>query len=541
MAWWSEPGRPGYTPDADGGTTFPRTLAGHVRGGWALVLPGHAPAELPYPGVPAARWPLPWFDSLAVAGPDGAWQGFDAALARLEALDRLPEPGPRGGARASADFVLANGSSAYDETGLALRRADSLSWARIDLESWNRGGLGALADAGRHLYGGAAGWRRGAHALDASFGQRSSAARLGGGAEQAVSGAGGHLRWNWRAGDRRFEVALRRGYDHHESFGDTLVRSRRDAQENDAEAIAAREGARTSWRARLAWRRAQVFRTLGDSVISDRKADVLWGVVGLERALGEGRIEAALGGGHHGGVDRTALAPALAYRFSGETFAGRIALERLLAPVWSDLAPGHSAFLQRTWAMALEVDGRWSKAAARISFLAGRTHSRALVTRQPIEELWLRAGFRPETGGYDFGLLTASAAADARHWGAGAEGFALARDPGDQPRVDPGTGGRAFVEGRVRLFTGDLGVRLRGEAEAVGARESDGPAPRRLDGYVTGAASAIVTLGDAVFSLRLRNLEDRRRAQVWMDRATGREALGPGREMLFTFTWRLFN
>jgi len=82
-------------------------------------------------------------------------------------------------------------------------------------------------------------------------------------------------------------------------------------------------------------------------------------------------------------------------------------------------------------------------------------------------------------------------------------------------------------------------VTFRLDGALVGPRESESVSPRRLDGYVTSGASAIVTLGDAMVVLRMNNLENQRHEEAWIDLATGREALGPAREMRLSVMVRL--
>jgi hypothetical protein len=110
-----------------------------------------------------------------------------------------------------------------------------------------------------------------------------------------------------------------------------------------------------------------------------------------------------------------------------------------------------------------------------------------------------------------------------------------------QASVDPGRGGRVFAEGRTTFFRGDLRVRPRIEAWAIGPRQSEATPSRGLPGYVTFAAGLQLALGDAVLLIEGRNLENRARPQTWVDTATGTEALGPGRDLRTTFTWRLWD
>ena len=218
-------------------------------------------------------------------------------------------------------------------------------------------------------------------------------------------------------------------------------------------------------------------------------------------------------------------------------------LERMITPVWADLAAGQTPFVQDAWVSGLDVGVRGGHGGrARLTFLAGHMRNRALLSRSPLETLALSAGFRVEPRDYDFGLMLGEALWRAPHGAVGLEGFAMARGLGSlQPRVDPGRGGRAFAEAEAALFRGDLRVRPRGDVWWVGPRESEAFPSRTLPGYVTFAASLQVSLGDAVVLVEGRNLEGRARPQTWVDGATGLEALGSGRELRSTLTWRLWN
>jgi hypothetical protein len=107
--------------------------------------------------------------------------------------------------------------------------------------------------------------------------------------------------------------------------------------------------------------------------------------------------------------------------------------------------------------------------------------------------------------------------------------------------VDPGDGGRVFVEGSFRVFANDLGVRMRVEGAGIGPRESEAFPPRELNAFATLDAVVIATLADAVLTFSMRKLADVAQPQVWLDPRTGVEALGPGREMHFGLSWRLFD
>jgi outer membrane receptor protein involved in Fe transport len=124
----------------------------------------------------------------------------------------------------------------------------------------------------------------------------------------------------------------------------------------------------------------------------------------------------------------------------------------------------------------------------------------------------------------------------------GGDGFVLGREShAIQPDVDPAAGFRAWAESRFALFQNDLGVLLRLDAAGVGERESEAVTPLTIPGYVTFGLTARLELGDALVTIRARNLEDRRRIQPWVDLATGREALSPGRTIETSLTWTLFN
>jgi hypothetical protein len=92
------------------------------------------------------------------------------------------------------------------------------------------------------------------------------------------------------------------------------------------------------------------------------------------------------------------------------------------------------------------------------------------------------------------------------------------------------------------MFVGDLGVRLRVEGAAVGARDSKTGGPEtRLPAYWTGTAMALLTISDVTAVLAWGNLENQRHPEPWIDPQTGQLALGPGRQFRLSLTWRLMN
>ncbi|OGF12793.1 MAG: hypothetical protein A2W00_00765 [Candidatus Eisenbacteria bacterium RBG_16_71_46] len=541
-AWWADLGRAGYTPGADLGTAFPWTLAGLARGAWQADEPGRAPSALPFPGVLAAATPLAFFDSVWVApGVERAGPGFGAPLASA-----VGQPGSAPDRRARALFAHRGGSFGLDENGLILERGDSLAWLRAETSAANHGAVGGRGEAAQHRWGGSGALTRGAHRVEVAYAQRGSGARLRDESQQSAAGESGGAAYRYRRAGWEGGVALARGYDFHQSFGPLLPYSRRDAQEVRALGDLRYGGTAGALALAIEGRRTTIVRAFAQAAAA--QATMVQARLGLERPAGEGRLRVELAAGRDGGADRFELAPAATYRFRSGGYDGRILLARLLEPVWADLAAGQAPFLQSVWAGGFEIGGEVSfphrarAARARAGFLAGRARDRALVGRAAIEDLWLRAGYVAEPDPYDFGLLTLSAAGQLRHVGADLEGFALARDPGAvQPQVDPGYGAHAGLETRFAAFQNDLGVTLRAEAAGVGPRESQNVPSRRLSGYVTFGASAVLTLADAMITLQLRNLEDRPREEVWVDPATGREALGPGREIRLALSWRFSN
>lgn len=496
---------------------------------------------MPSPGAAGAQGPLVWFDSLHVsAGEGGAWEGFDAGLAGARAgqsLDHRPGDGwsPR------TEVSLANGSNGLRDNAVSLWRGDTLGGLRVEAASGERGRSGGVTGTGRDLYGIAGARVRGGHRLEASFTHRRANASLVGGESQDARGEAGGGGYRYRGDRWRIGATLNRGYDYHDSRGGTWLERRRLADASAAVLTLEREGASDRWGVRGAWRESGVTPEAGVSGRS--RARALWGAVRWQGPVGEGELELALGVGRHTALGRTPLAPSLVWRFQGRPWEGRVTFERLTTPVWSDLAPGQNPFLQDTWAGGLDLGAEVGAGGrARIGFLAGHTGSRALLARLPLEAVALRSGFRADRGSYDFGLLVAEARWRTGRWGAAIEGFILARDASAlQPQVDPGRGGRVLAELGFRLFQGDLIVRPRLEAWAVGPRESEATPSRSLPGYGTTGAALELTLADATLLIEGRNFADHRAARTWVDTVTGIEASGPGRELRVTLNWRLWD
>lgn len=507
-------------------------------GGLWLDEPGGSAPAFPAPGVGTAQRTLAWNDTLWVSLlDDAAWRGFGAGLAHLRGAATYPGRG-----RAHATFQAISGTNGYEGNGLGIERGDSLSGLRVEMQTANGGAVGPFQRGGRHLWGLAARGARGAYQWKATYAQRGMGQRLVDGDEENAAGESGTLDYRYLAPRGWGRLALARGYTHQESYGDTLTFSRRDAQENRAVAEVGSRFAAGLIALRFEWRNASVARVTALQPVFERRVSQLWSAARLERELGAGHLEASFGAGRDGGSERWTIAPTVATDFDGGARRVRLSLGRLLQPVWSDLAPGGRPFLQSTWAAGTELDAGGRHARARALVLAGRTADRALVSRLPLAELWLRAGLRRDLLRYRFALVSMNGLAHLGPLDASGEGFVLGRDrDGGQPQVDPSWGARAFAGGRFTAFKGDLGVALRAEAEWVGERETEEATPRRLSAFTSFGATAVLTLADAALTLRARNLEDRPREATWIDPATGRPALGPGLEVRGTFTWRLFN
>lgn len=531
--WWGAPGSPGMLADEGPITGTPWVWAGHVRGAWRLHEPTRGPESLPFPGVRLASTPLPLYDSVRVDAAPFA-EGLLFAAAGL--------PGAFERQRARSVIALRSGSFGLDESVLGFERGDSLLWVRAEASNSNRGGIGGWDGLARHVWGLAGGGSRGAHGLSGAFAQQSGAARLGSGEQQSSSGESGMFAWRWHRTGASAGVELARGHDFHESIDEFFVYSRRDAQENRITLSGALDGGAARWSGALALYEARIDRSQ-DAAASAAGRGV-WGRTVWQRPAGEGVLLLALGAGRHPRTGGFHAAPGFAWTFGDDGAGGRLFFERITVPVWSDLAPGQAPFLQSTWtgglaAFAADM-GRPDVRRGLLRFRFGQTTARALAGRRPLDDLWLRDGFRADTIRYSFGLLEAGGAWTAGRAEGEARAFTLIRDRTPlQPQVDPGQGFRARIGTRFTAFRGDLGVRLRLEAAGVGSRESE--ASQRLPAYVTFGVGASVTLADAMLTLELLNLEDRRRPQVWIDYSTGTEALGPGRMLRALFVWRLFD
>lgn len=480
------------------------------------------------------------YDSVAVRLLDGAaWSGFGSALARAEGLTT-----PQIAARGRTVVDLRGGSHGFDENALSIARGDARGWFSGEVMEGRLGERAGFAQTGRHLWGVGMGFNRGIHGFDAGYRQRGAAAALVSTEEESAGGEAGYARYTVNGPRGRLALKFSRALDHRESSSEFFDWSRRDAQGTRLELEGATGVGSGGLAARFAWEHARVTRAGIPSEQFLIGADVVWAGLRYERRVGEGTLEVGFGGGRHEGVDKVTFAPSVAYLLGDHAVGARMAFERVLAPVWTDLAGGEDPFLQSTWAGAFEVHARGPAALARGGLLLGSTTQRARVMRLPLDELWMREGIEHDGTRRRFALTTFDGRVT--RWGleAGVEGYAVARDRAeDEAQTDPTHGLRTSGAWRFRTFSGDLGVTLRVSLDRVGARESEefGFPGRRLPGYWTSGASVAVTLADAVLVLRVRNLEDRPREEVWIDVDTGSEALGPGREITLAATLRLSN
>lgn len=569
--WFALPGTPGHVEDLHLGTGLPRSWMGHVAGAVALrdgLLPGFAP----WPGFDEIAAPIAWYDSVAVVvGEDAGWRGFCASLVELRALAR-----PSRSTRPRAAFTLVNGSSAQDRAGLLLQRGGPGSWVRGGALSEQRAGVGLLDPHGQHAWFAELGLRRGAHEWSGSFSQRGAAGGtradasevdLAGGLrppyvgfEEAARGEAGALGWRWALAGHTLRVELARSHDHRESFEPILVDlfAEREAQRTS---LAFEIGSGSAGRERglrLVLEQDRVTRSVdflsGSPARADRRRAV-WLAVRDRRPLAGGELETQLGGGYDAAPERAAeraqLAPSTVWSRSEGGRRWRLHAGRVVTPLWSDLAPGTSPFVQDVWyAGGSLAAGRPERVWAEAGVLATESGNRALLPRSPVRDVSLRLGWSRETVRIQDAQATLALGGRLGPFGADASGFTRLRPAGSTfAAVDAARGARAALDARFRVFAGDLGVRLRVEGAWVGERDGE-PAPglpappRTLPAYATWGASAGFTLGDATIVLRADNLADRREPQVWGDPSRGfpgAQALGAGRQFRAELTWPFFD
>ena len=535
-AWWSEPGRAGMTGQAWFGTAFPQTIAGFSAGAWSADLSRRVELGGPFPGVLGASPSLAAYDSIGFMPLAGAAsQGFQGTLATAVAV-----PAEAFERRTRGIVHFASGSNGFDDNVLAIERGDSLNWTRAEVATGSHRAAGSLERSGHHLWQVATQWARAAHRVQAGFADRGSAMLVRGGEEESVRGASGYLHYRHIGGRRWWGVAAERGYDTHESFGGLRFESRRDAQSSRGDLAGGWRGGRLELATQIHAVESEVRRQSDDEFVTS--ARWAFGSASIAMPLGPGRVEAALGAGRHGAFDVLEPAPSLSYRIERSHWSVRTAVERAMWAVWTDLESGEAPFLQSTWAGVIDARVRGPEHALRGFVIAGRSRDRALVPRQPIEDLWLRDGFRLDPDPYIFGLGGLDGEWRHGRWDMRGEGFGLVRSENPEAvAVDPQWGMRVEAGCRKSYFEGDLGVMLRAGVEAVGSRVTEGLEARTLAAYVTGCAGLTATLADAVFAVRVRNLENHIREETWLDTATFSEAVSTGREFRIMVTVKLAN
>jgi hypothetical protein len=538
--WWRQAGQPGTWPVSGPGDGYPLALAGFAVGAWGAMEPVTGAGAFVDPGMAAAREPLAWFDSLDVtAGEGAAWSGYGAPLVSASTGSAPPRA-----QRTRAVFHTHDGDFGLDENGLVVERGDSLRMLRAGTYAATRGPRGSLGVTGRHVWGATGRGTFGANTIEAGYAQRGAASNLQSGETQSLSGESGSVTWRVRRDGLRAALTAARGRDGSESFlpdRDVDEFSRRDAEKNEVALEAGSTRGERDLAMRVAWSESKVRRSFGPGF--SRDAQALWAAVRLTQPAGDGTLELALGGGHHDAFGGWDFAPSGVYRFGNGPFRGRVVVERLLAPVWTDLRPGVDPFLQRTWVAGWTLEAETpGGAAGDLGVLLGSSRDRAIVERLPLQEWWLRDGVKRDPERYDFGLFSAGGI-----WRPGilvvnARGYALARQKSAiQPAVDAPFGARGGVGFGFQAFQKELGVVMRAEVEGVGPRESEAAVPRRLDGYATFGLAVTFRLEDVELTFRALNLEDQRRPETWIDPATGREALGVGQEFRIGLVWKLYN
>jgi hypothetical protein len=338
--WWASPGRPGWLPDTGTGDGYMWTLAGLVAGAWSVDLAGRdSPAAIP-PGAVGAQESSAWFDTIAVtAGEGAAWDGYDATLAQAAAGPGLTRPGRD--RRPRSDLLLSTGTERNRDNALSLWRGDSLGGVRAEATSGSRGPAGALVSSERDMYQLGAATGVGHNSAEIVFAHRRSSASLAGGELQQVTDESGSGGYEYRGDRWRVGVSMRHAHDQHESFLDEL--------DEGSLRLATRSGAsveieRRSGGGRLAvrgdWNDTRVI-TAPDTPGPER-ARALWGAVRWTGPFVGGQLNLGLGVGQHDAIGGTTLVPSLAWSIADAPLRARLVAERVVTPVWSDLAAGRA-------------------------------------------------------------------------------------------------------------------------------------------------------------------------------------------------------
>lgn len=536
-AWLGEPGRAGWTPMHALGLGPPLVHAGLARGGWSFVDPDRPPEGRPFPGLVTPLAPLSGYDSLTVE-PGRALEehGPERALAVVRPLT-LPTPS----GKPHAVFHLVQGDFGIDETALSAARGGDNGRVLVEAFSATRAAVGPFAEEGRHRWNATLGRRFGASDLSGSYRQAGLAQRMRSSEEQTARGGSGRFDWRYTQEAFRASLGAARQWDSHQSFGGSLdPPSRRDAQETSVGGHVER-AFRGRWLGlRGDWNHGRVARV--DTAATGANHDDVWATAWFSSPGTVQAWAAEIGAGRIGATGAVTAAPAVRWEQTIGQQRVELTAGRLLEPVWSDIAGGEPGFLQSTWTASAGARRATPTSVVHLRVIGGTTRDRAVISRLPLEEQWLRAGIRRDPNPWQFVEFWGETRWSRGAWLLGAEGTGLLKK-GDpvQPRVDPDWTARAYAEWGFHAFKDDLGVRLRAAADGIGARNTDEAAPRVLEGYVTSSLAAMLTIGDATVTLRARNLENQVRPDVWIDSQTGAPALGLPRELRVAVTWTLNN
>jgi hypothetical protein len=571
--WWAAPGTPGFSDDYHMGNSLPFAYLGLVAGGVA-VRDGLLPSQSPWPGVDEIQAPMAWYDSAAVVVGEGAgWNGFSSSLVELRSFAAPP----RGG-KPRAAMTLVSGSSGIDRNGLRLERGDHDDWIRAGALEETRQGTGLLGLRGQHVWFMDIGRIYGRQTFAGSFSQRGAANNTRRderyvnpfappppwvGIEESAHGESGAAWWSWEHGDRKLTARFERSHDHRESFEspttDVITSfAEREAQQNTFALEAARGVPGHMHGLRLEFTRGQVSRSedaIGPQPARTNEQRTAWLAARFERPWLKGTLEAQAGAGYARAADqsreRLQAAPSLVWRAGQATRRVRLYAERVVTPLWSDLAPGVVPFTQDAWVAGFDLSaGDPARAWLELGGLGADIGGHALLTRWPVRDLSLRYGWTPDDVRSQDAMLTVAGGVHRGGLSLDASGFGRVRPRAlFAAQVDPAVGARAAAEAAFRAFSGDLGVKLRLESAWVGERENASlpeyfVQPRPIAGYATSGASLALTLGDARMVLSATNLEDVPHPQIWTDLSSpfpGTPAVGSGRQYRFEVAWPFFN
>ena len=536
-AWLGEPGHAGWTPMHALGLGPPLVHAGLARGGWSFEDPDRPPEGRPFPGLVAVLPPLSGYDSLVVE-PGRALDGHGPARA-LGVVRPLSVRDAAGKPRAV--FHLVQGDFGIDETALSASRGGDAGRIAIEAFSATRAAVGPYSEEGRHRWSASVGRRFGDSDFSGSYRQAGLAERRQSSEEERARGGSGRIDWRYTHESWRASLGAARQWDAHQSFGGSLEpASRRDAQETSVGGQVERAYGAHWVGARGDWNHARVARV--DTAATGVNTDDVWGTAWLTSVGAVQGWTAEVGAGRVGATGVFTAAPAVRWQRTLADQRWELWAGRLLEPVVADIAGDGAGFLQSTWTAGAGAQRHTPTTSVHLRAIAGTTRDRAVISRLPLTEQWLRSGIRRDPNAWRFLELWGEARWSHGAWLLGAEGTGLVKNADPlQTRVDPDWTARAYAEWGFSAFQRDLGVRLRAVADGIGARNTDEATPRVLDGYVTSSVAAMLTIGDATITLRARNLENQRRPDVWIDSQTGAPALGTPRELRVAVTWALNN